>query len=352
MGNTITLKKSVVPGKIPTTSDLQLGEVSINHADQVFHARHPQSGTVQQIGAKAVHTHVLTDITDLGDLAVDADWNDITNKPPVSATYYGTTEPDPTQYKAWLRTDIGRLFHRYDDTWVEFSQTTIYYTGSTGSNSGNLADITNGLVFHLDSANTASYSGSGTVWNDISGSGYTATLVNGVSVSGGNMTFDGANDYVSTNFDQSLGAFTVVVWFRPFDGNMDWARIVDKDYLTGFWLGKNGNTTAWGGGVVNGTTYRPEQTAFSSIVNNTWNFIAFSREASLLTSYYNGTSNPVIVSCSSASTSTTPVKIGANALTNGENFKGQIPVVRIYNRALSTLEVGQLFNAGKSRFGL
>lgn len=271
---------------------------------------------------------------------------------PATSTYYGTTAPDPLQYKAWMRTDIGRLLHRYDDTWVEFSQTTIYYTGSTGSNTGNLSDITNGLVFHLDSANTASYSGTGTTWNDISGSGYTATLVNGVALSSGNMTFDGADDYVSTNFDQSLGDFTVMIWFKPLNGNPDWARIVDKDYLTGFWIGKNGNTTDWGGGVVNGTTYRPEQTAFSGIVNNTWNFMAFARSGPLLTNYYNGSSNPVVVSCSSASTSTTPIRIGANALTSGERFKGQIPIVRIYNRALSTIEVGQLFDGTKSRFGL
>ena len=85
MGNTITLKKSVVSGKIPTTNDLKLGEVSINHADRVFHARHPGTGEVQQIGAKAVHTHVLTDITDLGDLQLVADWNDMINKPDASS---------------------------------------------------------------------------------------------------------------------------------------------------------------------------------------------------------------------------------------------------------------------------
>ena len=80
MANKIIPKKSVQSGRIPSVSDLSLGEISINHADRVFHSRHP-NGTVQQIGAAPVHTHVLTDITDLGDLVVDADWNDILNKP-------------------------------------------------------------------------------------------------------------------------------------------------------------------------------------------------------------------------------------------------------------------------------
>jgi hypothetical protein len=87
MANQIIPKKSVVAGKVPTTGDLGLGEVSINHADRIIFARHPQSGTVQQLGAAPVHTHVLTDITDLGDLVLDADWADIKNKP-------GTFPPD------------------------------------------------------------------------------------------------------------------------------------------------------------------------------------------------------------------------------------------------------------------
>jgi hypothetical protein len=81
MANTIIPKKSVVSGRVPTTNDIKLGEVSINHADRVFFSRHPQSGAVQQIGAAPVHTHVLTDITDLGDLVLEADWNEIINKP-------------------------------------------------------------------------------------------------------------------------------------------------------------------------------------------------------------------------------------------------------------------------------
>ena len=81
MANQIIPKKSVVAGKVPTAGDLGLGEVSINHADRVFFSRHPQTGSVQQIGAAPVHTHVLTDITDLNTLVLDADWNDIKNKP-------------------------------------------------------------------------------------------------------------------------------------------------------------------------------------------------------------------------------------------------------------------------------
>jgi len=81
MANQIIPKKSVVAGKVPTTSDLQLGEICVNHSDRKIFARDPQSGTVQSIAASPVHTHVLTDITDLGDLELVADWNEVINKP-------------------------------------------------------------------------------------------------------------------------------------------------------------------------------------------------------------------------------------------------------------------------------
>jgi len=54
--------------------------------------------------------------------------------------------------------------------------------------------VTDGLVLALDAANTKSYPGSGTTWNDLSGNGNTGTLNNGP-------TFDriggdyGAGDY-------------------------------------------------------------------------------------------------------------------------------------------------------------
>ena len=62
--------------------------------------------------------------------------------------------------------------------------------------------ITTGLVLNLDAGNTASYSGTGTTWTDLSGNGNNGTLTNGTSYSstnGGVMVFDGVNDYVTGN---------------------------------------------------------------------------------------------------------------------------------------------------------
>lgn len=42
-------KKTVVPGRIPSTADLSLGEVAVNYADRKIYGRHPQTGAVVQL---------------------------------------------------------------------------------------------------------------------------------------------------------------------------------------------------------------------------------------------------------------------------------------------------------------
>jgi hypothetical protein len=50
MANVLIPKKSTQASKVPTTSDLALGEIAINHSDKKLYARHPSSGIVQAIG--------------------------------------------------------------------------------------------------------------------------------------------------------------------------------------------------------------------------------------------------------------------------------------------------------------
>jgi hypothetical protein len=60
--------------------------------------------------------------------------------------------------------------------------------------------VTNGLVLALDAADRNSYPRSGTSWLDLSGNNNTCTLTNGPTFSntnGGNIVFDGTNDYVT-----------------------------------------------------------------------------------------------------------------------------------------------------------
>ena len=92
MANVLIPKKSTVAAKVPTTSDLALGEIAINHADQKLYARHPVSGTVQEIGGATGTLTIDTTAADLfsaasGTLSADdlgSDqiffWDDSANK--------------------------------------------------------------------------------------------------------------------------------------------------------------------------------------------------------------------------------------------------------------------------------
>lgn len=79
--------------------------------------------------------------------------------------------------------------------------------------------ITQNLVFNLDGSNTSSYSGSGSIWYDLSPSGKTGTITGATydSANANGFLFDG-NDYVgvsSTFFPTLVNNFTLEVWCRP-----------------------------------------------------------------------------------------------------------------------------------------
>ncbi len=82
---------------------------------------------------------------------------------------------------------------------------------STGDGSVSITCISNsGLVLHLDAGNTASYIGSGTTWNDLSGNGSNVTLTNTTysSENGGSIVFNGTSSYA--NFNANIGTTNVV----------------------------------------------------------------------------------------------------------------------------------------------
>ena len=82
--------------------------------------------------------------------------------------------------------------------------------------------VTNGLVLCLDAGNPKSYPGSGTVWNDLSGKGYHATLFNVPTFSNNTLQFRVASsNYATCNFDEGLlkntnesGSWTIESTFK------------------------------------------------------------------------------------------------------------------------------------------
>jgi hypothetical protein len=86
-----------------------------------------------------------------------------------------------------------------------------------GDGSVNITCVSNsGLVLHLDAGNTASYSGTGTTWNDLSGNGSNVTLTSTSfnTACGGSIVFNGSG---YANFNANIGSansVTVDMWVK------------------------------------------------------------------------------------------------------------------------------------------
>jgi len=211
--------------------------------------------------------------------------------------------------------------------------------------------ITNGLVLALDAADRNSYPGSGTSWRDLSGNNNTGTLTNGPtfnSGNGGSIVFDGVDDAVNLpNINTSDGK-TYLIWVKNTSvssglrlaySHRDPDRVYlgvnntdvylrvgsDSSYISGvtltvnlwFLLGIRINSSTEYEGFVNGTSLGTRATTLSSSTGTG------------LGAYYDNTNIPL-----------------------SSFWQGNIAQVSIYNRALSSTEINQNYNATKTRFGL
>ena len=213
--------------------------------------------------------------------------------------------------------------------------------------------VKNGLILDMDAAKRDSYPGTGTAWRDISGFQYNGTLTNGPtfsSANGGSIVFDGGDDFVSTNYTTALTDFTVCMWFKaPDSTNPTSARLMDKNYVTGMWLGKNASTGAsnsWGGGIIESS---PPYGIYLTLTDGQWHFLASIRSGTTHTLYGDGISNTTSNTVSATALSTGTMAIGRTSA-GGNYFKGNIPQISIYNRALSASEILQNYNATKGRY--
>ncbi len=215
--------------------------------------------------------------------------------------------------------------------------------------------VTNGLILSIDPSKTNSYSGVGNTIYDLSGFGNTGTLTNGPTFSGlngGAIVFDGSNDYIEVPSISSIsGDFTVGVWFyTTATPTVYYSRLVDFDFGNGFWLGRNGNTNTWGGGIKEGSL---PYGIYLPFTNGEWHYLVSIRSGSTHILYGDGITSTIYNTVTSGNLSSAGKILIAREYNNDTSFfNGRIAQVQIYNRALTQQEVLQNYNATKSRFGL
>jgi hypothetical protein len=227
--------------------------------------------------------------------------------------------------------------------------------------------VTDNLILHLDAGNKNSYSGSGTVWTDLSGNGYNGTLTNGPTYSSGNggtIQFDGTNDYVSVDVNSFIRSRSTVYTFSTFfylttsNGGAPFCLMTlpnDNNNNDGFWQHLNLGNWLWRtednvSGEFGGNVEAP-----STFANATWyhltvivrtNSVSFYRNANLVS-----TISTTFAWANMRSDNTPYLLIGAGY---GLDYylTGNIANFLMYDKELSASEIRFNYNSQKSRFGL
>jgi hypothetical protein len=227
--------------------------------------------------------------------------------------------------------------------------------------------ITDGLVLCLDAGNRASYSGSGNTWRDLSGRGNNGTLTNGPtfnSANGGNIVFDGSNDYVTLSpLCAGRSEITIAMYVNPTVTNSSY-HIYSEGGIT---TSQPGNPLTWWQFAIttqawytrdsstNTTGARNNDISTNFLTLNKWNYITavYSVSGGFKRFYVNG----ILKSFSTTSVDTLTIDRNPNNAfiarpTDGAYFNGKIYNCLVYYKALTPQEVLQNYNATKGRFKL
>jgi len=224
--------------------------------------------------------------------------------------------------------------------------------------------VTDGLVLALDAANTRSYPSTGTTWTDLSRGGNNGTLVNGPTFnteSGGNIVFDGTNDYCNIPIPAvPTGSQATVSFWTKF--NITQASSIFSAYNSAgqrqinIHLTWSDSIVYWDCGASGGTYDRINSSTLTIAQKTGWHNWIFTKNATTGTMviYLDGIS--LVSGTGKTNTigviSTASKRCAIASFDDTLYYSGNISSMLLYNRALSATEVLQNYNATKTRFGL
>jgi hypothetical protein len=171
----------------------------------------------------------------------------------------------------------------------------------------------------------------------------------------GQPTFDGTDDYIEVADNNSLDlttnmTFEFVVKANSSQSN-SYPRLIDKsNYL--IHITQTSPFTIAFNVTISGGTLR--QTAIgSAFTANNYSHIVCTYDGQFGKIYTNGSlvKTSDFSSVAGASTNSTSLKFGGNG-TSDRVLNGEIPIAKVYSRALSADEIQQNYNAYKNRFNL
>jgi hypothetical protein len=185
----------------------------------------------------------------------------------------------------------------------------------------------------------------GTVANDASGRGHTGAIDGATRTaaghSGGALSFDGINDWVTiadTNALDLTTGMTMEAWIRPTAVGTAWRCVLIKeqpnDLVYTLYAGNGAGRAATH--IFTTADLGVSGTAATAL--NAWTHLASTYDGTTLRLYVNGTQVATRAVTGAMRTSTGVLRIGGNSIWS-EWFAGLIDDVRVYNRALTATEV-------------
>ncbi len=213
--------------------------------------------------------------------------------------------------------------------------------------------IPDGLVFYFDPINPRSYAGTGLTGYNLIDTTMVGSLNNGASydlANKGSIYFDAVNDSISfsNSSDLTFTTITVCAWFKKNQGS-GFKALIDKGRDNyGAWclcIDETANRTTFKARIAG---VNQKITATSNYNSNSWTYVCGVYDGSNLLIYQNGVLNNS--SAYSGSIGNTSIAIRIGAANDGYSFDGLVASAAIYNRALSSTEILQNYNATKKRF--
>ena len=187
--------------------------------------------------------------------------------------------------------------------------------------------VRDGLVLALDAASPRSYPGSGTTWYDLSGNSNDFTISGSPTYSNGEFTINESQNFYRNSIPTNSTTATFVLFYKTTDSQELWATGQTNSYYLAASYGNNyyhsnaGSPTNYIDTVqrTNPSSYRDGNYHMWEAKNvnlSSWTMLEFWRYGS------------------------------------SWNMNGTVSKIMLYNRALSSTESTQNYNAFKSRFGL
>ena len=191
--------------------------------------------------------------------------------------------------------------------------------------------VRDGLVLALDAASYRSYPGSGTTWYDLSGNNFDFTL-DGSGIpwqSNGYFSLQDGGATYANNITDSTDC-TFVFWMRTTDTQaLFWQGQTTSNYLGAYRSGNKEYYNGFGSGIEFYMDTVDTSNIYDNIRDDEWHMVEFKN-----------------------------VDMSGVTQNNFNQYggytfgSGDVGIIQIYNRNLTSAESTQNYNAQKSRFGL